>query len=520
MSSYNGALKSVEEKRDYNLTVKMNKLTEEERENLIKNFHPDFYEGNFRVIEFGKNKGEKVPEKLAELLNGESETLLNGYAFNKPDYYTDTLVIGGGGAGSVSALEAVKYGSVILATKFRLGDGNTVMAEGGMQAVDGFKSNAEKHFFDTYIGGGEFGDKNLIRTLTENGNNAVNYLKNLGVAFDRDEKGNYLLKRVGGASENRLHSYKDCTGLEIMRVLKKQVSSSPVKVLEYLSAIEILVGKSGRAVGAVFKNTGGDKITVIRAKSVIVATGGAGRLYYGGFPTSNSYDSTADGVVICCRAGCTIKDGNSVQYHPTGAVYPKSFKGNLVTEKARSLGAKLVNANGEVFIDALITRDAVSSAIIKECKEGRGIETEDGDFGVFFDIPMIDKLHGEGKTISELPNLYNSYKKIGIDITKQPILVYPTLHYQNGGVKIDENAETGVKNLYAVGEVSGGIHGRNRLMGNSLLELVVFGKIVGEKAGKKSKDISFEDPSDEFLKNYYGDKTAYVGFSPQILPIE
>ena len=508
--------KIAERKREKNLSSEFKKLSESEYENLIKTYPPND-ETQFEVLTFGKSKGLKVPKRLADLLKMKSETLLNGYADKTPDYYTDVLVIGGGGAGIISALEAVKHGSVILATKFRIGDGNTVMAEGGIQSALSDGDSEKRHFSDTYNGGLKSGNEKLIEILTGNGKSAIEYLKNLGVNFDKTETGEIKLYNGGGVSRPRICSAKDFTGLEIIRVLRSELLSSAVKILEYRSAIEILTSEDGFVSGVVLKSFDG-KITVVRAKSVIVATGGAGRLYYGGFPTTNSFDATADGMVLAYRAGCSFKDADSLQYHPTCAVYPPLLRGSLITEKARSMGAKLLNAYGEEFINSLEKRDAVSSAIIKECSEGRGVTLEDGTSAVVLDTPMIDIINGEGTTAKYLPNVYNTYKRSGIDVTKEPILVYPAMHYQNGGIAIDERAETDIKNLFAVGEVTGGIHGRNRLMGNSLLELVVFGLIAGESAGKSAKSSDFKTPSEENLKRYYADIELIDGFSPIILP--
>ena len=505
--------------RTLNIKTDEKVLTAKEKKELAEKFHPDFSLSDYGEIAFGVNKGIKVPKNLANLLSGKSLTYENKLYELSPDYVVDTLIIGGGGAGCAAALEAVKCGSVILATKFRLGDGNTLMAEGGIQAADKEGDSEKKHFTDTFKGGSAKGDSTLINQLVSHGADTIAFLENLGVGFDKDENGEMIERYGGGTSFPRMHCAKDCTGLEMMRVLKKEVFSSDVKILEYLSAVEILTDDNNRAVGAVFVNTENyKKTTVIYAKSVIVATGGAGRLYYGDFPTSNSYGSTGDGVVLCYRAGAELVDIDSLQYHPTGALYPQFLRGALITEKVRSLGAKLVNNQGKSFIDPMETRDVVCASIIGECREGRGVNSGK-DVGVFLDTPMIDLLHGKGTTETELPNLYKTYLKAGIDITKEPILVYPTLHYQNGGVKIDEFGRTAVKNLYAVGEVAGGVHGRNRLMGNSLLEVIVFGRIAGETAGKDSANISVGVPSAANLKKYYGDcKGIKDEYSPQIMP--
>ena len=229
---------------------------------------------------------------------------------------------------------------------------------------------------------------------------------------------------------------------------------------------------------------------VVRAKSVIIATGGAGRLHYQGFPTSNHYGSTADGLVLAYRAGVPLVYADAIQYHPTGAAYPPQIYGALVTEKVRSLGAMLVNKDGEAFLHPLETRDVVAASIIREClARHKGVHALHGP-ALWLDTPMVDMIHGEGTMERRLPAMIHRYERFGIDIRKQPILVYPTLHYQNGGICIDERSATKIPGLYAAGEDVGGIHGTNRLMGNSLLDIIVFGRIAGREAAAYSRTAS------------------------------
>ncbi|MBR4941385.1 MAG: FAD-binding protein, partial [Clostridia bacterium] len=222
---------------------------------------------------------------------------------------------------------------------------------------------------------------------------------------------------------------------------------------------------------------------------VVIATGGAGRMHYQGFPTSNHYGATADGLVLGYRAGAKLLYAETLQYHPTGAAYPEQIFGALVTEKVRSLGAKLVNVNGDVFMHPLETRDVTAASIIRECSErGNGIETGNG-MGVWLDTPMIEKIGGEGTIMKRIPAMWRMFAKYGIDIRTEPILVYPTLHYQNGGLDITPDCMTTcVENLFVAGEAVGGIHGRNRLMGNSLLDIIVFGRQAGKSAAARSRD--------------------------------
>jgi succinate dehydrogenase / fumarate reductase flavoprotein subunit/L-aspartate oxidase len=226
---------------------------------------------------------------------------------------------------------------------------------------------------------------------------------------------------------------------------------------------------------------------VVAAKTVILATGGIGRLHIQGFPTSNHYGATGDGLSLAYRIGAKLLQIDTFQYHPTGAVYPEQLLGALVTEGIRSEGGHLANAKGERFVNELDTRDVVSSSIIRECEEGRGVRTVTGHLGVWLDTPLLDVEQGPGTLEKHFPAMVRQYKRYGLDIATDPVLIYPTLHYQNGGVQIDVNGESGVRNLFVAGETSGGLHGRNRLMGNSLLDLMVFGKRSGTEAATRTK---------------------------------
>ncbi|MGN1081830.1 MAG: FAD-binding protein, partial [Acutalibacteraceae bacterium] len=287
-------------------------------------------------------------------------------------------------------------------------------------------------------------------------------------------------------------------------------------------AIEIIKDDEGKAAGAVLLNMETKEILVAKAKTVIIATGGAGRLHYQGFPTSNHYGATADGLVLAYRAGARLLYADTLQYHPTGAAYPSQIFGALVTEKVRSLGAKLVNRDGEVFMHPLETRDVAAASIIRECNaRNNGVSTGEGQ-GVWLDTPMIELKNGEGTIEKRIPAMMRMFGKYGIDIRKQPILVYPTLHYQNGGIKITSDGMSDVENLFVAGEAVGGIHGRNRLMGNSLLDIIVFGRNAGISAAAKCKNtktgkltLNHVDKFAEEMKNA-GITSDIV--SPKLLP--
>ena len=352
---------------------------------------------------------------------------------------------------------------------------------------------------------------------------AIQWLNDLGVEFDKAPDGTMITTHGGGTSRKRMHAAKDYSGAEIMRTLRDEVLNRGIPVVDFTSAIELILDENGKAAGAVLLNMETKDILIARAKTVIIATGGAGRMHYQGFPTSNHYGATADGLVLGYRAGAKLLYADTLQYHPTGAAYPEQIFGALVTEKVRSLGAKLVNVDGEVFMHPLETRDVAAASIIRECNaRGEGVETGSG-LGVWLDTPMIELKNGEGTIEKRIPAMMRMFAKYGIDIRKEPILVYPTLHYQNGGLDITaDGMTTNVENLFVAGEAVGGIHGRNRLMGNSLLDIIVFGRTAGKNAAAKSKETTVGALTlahvDAFAKEMAeaGIKTDMV--SPKLLP--
>ncbi|WP_293985936.1 FAD-dependent oxidoreductase [Megasphaera sp.] len=478
----------VEATRNIRLSEELPRFTAEEKKELLRRYHPDYNEDGFAVLSVGPNKGDKVPRELAALLQGQSRMDTADVDLGHIQFDTDVLVIGGGGAGAAAAIEAARHGAkVLMATKLRLGDANTGMAEGGIQAADKESDSPADHYLDA-IGGGHYKNKpELLAELVLNGPEAIHWLSSLGVLFDKEADGSMVTTHGGGTSRKRMHACGDYTGAEIMRVLRDEVRNAGVDVVEYSPAVELLLDGEGKAAGAVLYDFDTQEYHVVRAKSVIIATGGAGRLHYQGFPTSNHYGSTADGLVLAYRAGVPLIYADAIQYHPTGAAYPPQIYGALVTEKVRSLGAMLVNKNGEAFLHPLETRDVVAAAIIRECQErDKGIYALHGP-AVWLDTPMVDLINGEGTMEKRLPAMIHMYDRFGIDIRRQPILVYPTLHYQNGGICIDADSATVIPGLYAAGEDVGGIHGTNRLMGNSLLDIIVFGRKAGTKAAAYSK---------------------------------
>ena len=484
------SIRKVEAARQNNLQMDPRRMTAEEKDALLKAYHPDYRENQFVNLTFGPNQGQKVPRELAALLQGNSRIAGIDVDLEHPDYDTDVLVIGAGGAGASAAIEAHKNGvKVMMVTKLRIGDANTMMAEGGIQAADKPGDSPAQHFLDAYGGGHFAAQKDLLYKLVTEAPEAIRWLSDLGVEFDKAADGTMITTHGGGTSRKRMHAAKDYSGAEIMRTLRDEVLNRQIPVVDFTSAIELIKDDQGRCAGAVLMNMETKELLVARAKTVILATGGAGRLHYQGFPTSNHYGATADGLVLAYRAGARLLYPDTLQYHPTGAAFPAQIYGALVTEKVRSLGAMLVNVNGEVFMNPLETRDVSAASIIRECSDrGNGVPTPSGA-AVWLDTPMIELKHGEGTIEKRIPAMMRMFGKHGIDIRKEPILVYPTLHYQNGGLKITDDTQTDIENLYAAGEVVGGIHGRNRLMGNSLLDIIVFGRNAGKYASEKAKSV-------------------------------
>ena len=517
------SIKKVEATRASRIGVEPRRMSAEEKDALLKEFHPDYRDVGFDTLRVGVNKGDKVPVELRALLEGKSRVSGLDLDLEHPDYDVDVLVIGGGGAGSSAAVMAHENGAnVMIVTKLRIGDANTMMAEGGIQAADKENDSPAQHYLDA-MGGGHYANvPELLKKLVTEGPGAVQWLNRLGVEFDKYEDGTMVTTHGGGTSRKRMHAAADYSGAEIMRTLRDEVLNRRIPVVDYTSAIELLLDEQGRAPGAVLQNMETGEILIARAKTVIIATGGAGRLHYQGFPTSNHYGATADGLVLGYRAGAKLLYADTLQYHPTGVAYPQQIFGALVTEKVRSMGAKLINANGEAFMHPLETRDVSAASIIRECSDrGNGVDTGAGK-AVWLDTPMIDQIHGEGTLEKRLPGMLRMYSKYGIDIRKTPILVYPTLHYQNGGLQITPDGQTCVENLFVAGEAVGGIHGRNRLMGNSLLDVIVFGRNAGQHASAKAKEVTLGkatlDHVQRFAKEREEKGIHTQTLSPKLLP--
>ena len=357
------SMKKVAANRVANAEMEPRRMTAEEKEALLAEFHPDYKQNEFAVLSIGENKGEKVPTELCELLQAHSRISASDVDLTKVDYETDVLIIGGGGAGASAAIEANEAGvSAMIVTKLRIGDANTMMAEGGIQAADKPNDSPAIHYLDAF-GGGHFAAKpELLYKLVNEAPEAIQWLNDLGVEFDKTEDGTMVTTHGGGTSRKRMHAAKDYSGAEIMRTLRDEVINRGIPVVDFTAAVELILDENGNCAGAVLMNMETKELLVAKAKTVILATGGAGRLHYQGFPTSNHYGATADGLVLGYRVGAKLLYADTLQYHPTGAAYPEQIFGALVTEKVRSIGAKLINArndlirriHGNVFFDYAI----------------------------------------------------------------------------------------------------------------------------------------------------------------------
>jgi len=498
------SIRKVEASRERRLKETLPRFTEEEKAPLLEKYHPDFNKESMRQLQVGPNKGEPTPNELADLLEGNSRINPDKIDLGKIDYDVDVLVIGCGGAGASAALLAQENGAkALLITKLRLGDANTVGAQAGTQAADRPNDSPAIHYMDT-MGGGRFANiPELVEVLVKDAPSAIKWLEQLGVNWDKEPDGSIHELSGGGASRRRLHSARDYTGLEEMRVLRDEVRNREIDYLEFSPAIELILDDKGQIAGAILVNLETNEVILVRAKSVVMATGGIGRLHIQSFPTTNHYGATADGLVLAYRVGAELIFIDTMQYHPTGAAYPIQILGQLVTEKVRTLGAQLTNIDGEQFVMPLEPRDLVASTIIQECRERhKGIETPTGEVGVWLDSPMIDIIRGEGTVARELPAMVRQFGRYNIDINNEPMLVYPTLHYQNGGIRIDTDGATTVPGLFAAGECEGGVHGKNRLIGNSTLDLFVFGRRAGRAAAQYAKEVKLGTPTLDHVRRW------------------
>ncbi|MCU1284187.1 MAG: Succinate dehydrogenase flavoprotein subunit protein [Acidobacteriales bacterium] len=403
----------------------------------------------------------------------------------------DVLIIGAGGAGLRAAIEALAHGAKVgVVCKSLLGKAHTVMAEGGIAAAMANVDSADgwiPHFRDTMRGGKMLNNWRMAQLHAQESIDRVKELEQWGALFDRTSDGNILQRAFGGHTFKRLCHVGDRTGLEMIRTLQDRGVEMGVDVYMECTITKLL--KDGDRIAGAFgywREQG--RFVQFKAKSVIICTGGIGKSWK---ITSNSWECTGDGMALAYDAGAELLDMEFVQFHPTGMVWPPGVQGILVTEAVRGEGGLLTNKLGERFMQKydpkkmeLSTRDVVARSIYTEVKEGRG--SEHG--GAFLDIS-----HKPAEYVKQkLPSMYHQFKELAdVDITKQPMEVGPTCHYMMGGIRVEaETAQTTVPGLFAAGEAAAGLHGANRLGGNSLSDLVVFGRRAGLAAAEHAKKVS------------------------------
>ncbi|MCI6686277.1 MAG: FAD-dependent oxidoreductase, partial [Ruminococcus sp.] len=298
------SIKLVEAAREANAAMEPRRMSAEEKDQVLKENHPDYRADQFDTLSVGPNKGERAPKELVKLLQSDSRLKDHLPDLSCPDYETDVLIIGGGGAGASAAIEADEAGQrVMMVTKLRIGDANTMMAEGGIQAADKPNDSPAQHFLDAYGGGHFAADKELVYKLVTEAPDCIQWLNKLGVDFDKDKDGNMITTHGGGTSRKRMHAAKDYSGAEIMRTLRDEVLNRQIPVIDFTSAIELILDDKGHCAGAVLLNMDTKDILIAKAKVVIIATGGAGSMHDQGCPTSTHYGATADGLGLASRVG-------------------------------------------------------------------------------------------------------------------------------------------------------------------------------------------------------------------------
>jgi L-aspartate oxidase len=399
--------------------------------------------------------------------------------------FFDVLVIGSGASGLAAAVSAERAGARVgLATKGSIQACNSAKAQGGIQASFGDDDSPEQHAADVFKSSHESADMRLVEVLTGDARSAIHWLEEMGVEFTRDsangrpsgDRGGYRLARCGGASAKRLLQVGDRTGHAITKGLRDAFeagsgtlfANSPLTALEQRSnGWRAMCGEHELDAATVVLAAGGRCFKVAQERGEL---------------STNHPNATGEVTRIALQVGAESRDLDELQYHPNGGAWPQTMQGYSIPETTRAYGAVLLNADGEEFTDSLGPRDVVSQAIFDEVAKGKGVETEDGRPAVYLDTTRISQADAE----VSLPYMLRRYRSAGIDPLQEKIFTYPVLHYQNGGLTIDTDSQTSIEGLYACGEIAGGTHGRNRMMGNSLLECCVFGRRAGKAAAGKA----------------------------------
>jgi aspartate oxidase len=390
--------------------------------------------------------------------------------------HLDVLVIGSGASGLAAAVSAERAGArVAVATKGSIQSCNSAKAQGGIQAALGANDSPERHAEDIWTSSHETADMRLVEVLTSEGPSAIHWLEELGVEFTRED-GSYRLARCGGASAKRLLQVGDRTGHAIAHALRDVWEAGSGTTFAHAPLRELHRNGVWRA------RCGEHELT---ASTVVLAAGGRcfAEAAERGELSTNHPNATGEVTRLALELGAEARDLDALQYHPNGGAWPETMQGYSIPETTRAYGAVLLNADGEEFCDSLAARDVVSQAIFDEVARGKGTTTPDGRPAVWLDTTRIPERDAE----LSLPHMLRRYRGAGIDPLAEKILTYPVLHYQNGGLVISTEAETTLEGVYACGEIAGGTHGRNRMMGNSLLECVVFGRRAGRAAAEKAR---------------------------------
>lgn len=420
---------------------------------------------------------------------------------------SEVLIIGSGGAGCRAAIEVSNEGKepLIVSKGLSFRSGCTGMAEGGYNAVLKLvdpEDSFEAHYKDTIKGGSYLNDPDLVNILTRESPERLHDLEEYGALFDRQESGELNQRPFGAQTYRRTCFQGDRTGHEIMTALKEEIVKRGIKTIDEVMITSLILNDRDalmpKVIGAIGVDLKTSETIYFQSKAVILATGGAGQL----FPvTSNTTQKNGDGFALAYRAGAELLDMEEIQFHPTGMVHPESKKGVLVTEAVRAEGGRLINSEGERFMSnyddrmELASRDVVARAIYNEIQEGRG--SEHG--GVYLTVAHLDPDYIDEK----LETMVIQFEDAGVDIKTKPMEVAPTAHHHMGGVRIDEDGRTTIENLFACGEVCGGVHGGNRLGGNALADTQVFGKRAGFTAALACdiSDYEFNIPDIEEEEN-------------------